>query len=117
MAKGDHPLEETIGLLAKAFIHCAADTRGEVHAVAASLVGSEEKSAVLEELFDQCVQMFVSVLKPHSTLPPDELERRCIGLVGGGEALAGAAVRGNGSEADAVTAFASLIHGAMRVAS
>ncbi len=117
MANGDHPLGETVGLLASAFIHCATDTRGEVHAVAASLVGSEEKAAVLEELFDHCVQMFVSVLKPHSALPTDELERRCIGLVGGGEALAGAAVRGNGSEADAVTAFASLIHGAMRTAS
>lgn len=117
MAGGEHPLAETIGVLANAFIHCAADTRGEVHAVAASLVGSEEKAAVLEELFDHCVQMFVSVLKPHSSLPADELERRCIGLVGGGEALAGAAVRGKGSEADAVTAFASLIYGAMRATS
>jgi hypothetical protein len=58
--------------------------------------------------------MFVSVLKPHSTLAPEELERRCIRLVGGGEAIAGAAARGNGSEADAVAAFASLIYGAMR---
>lgn len=114
MADGDHSPEKTIGLLAESFIHCAADTGGEVHAIGASLVGSEEKAAVLEELFDYCVQMFVSVLQPHSTLPPDELERRCIGLVGGGEALAGATVRGNGTEEDAVTAFASLIHGAMR---
>ena len=117
MANGRRSLSETVELLAEAFIHCAADTKGEVHAIGASLAGSEEKAAVLQELTDHCVQMFVSVLKPHSTLAPDELERRCIGLVGGGEALAGAAVRGNGSEADAVTAFASLIHGAMSAAS
>lgn len=114
MEGGNHSLEETIILLAEAFIHCAADNRGEVHAVGASLVGSEEKAAVLEELFEHSVQMFVSVLRPHSTLPPDELERRCVGLVAGGEALAAAAVRGKGTEADAVASFTSLIHGAMR---
>lgn len=114
MKRGNHSRDETIRLLAEAFIHCAADTRGEVHAVGASLVGSDEKAALLEELFNHCVQMFVTVLEAHSDLSLDELERRCIGLVAGGEALAGAAVRGNGTEADAVTAFEALIHGAMR---
>ena len=113
MADGRRGLTETVDLLAEAFIHCAADTRGEVHAIGAAMAGSEEKAAVLRELFDHCVQMFVSVLTPHTSLPPDELERRCIGLVGGGEALAAAAVRGHGSEAQAAEAFASLIHGAM----
>jgi hypothetical protein len=89
----------------------------EVLAIGSALAGSEDKAAVLRELFDYCVQMFVSVLKPHSSVPPDELERRCIGLVGAGEALAGAAVRGHGSQVDAVEAFSSLIHGAMRTVS
>src|SRR3546814_14529412 len=33
MKSGNHSRAETIRLLAEAFIHCAADTRGEVHAV------------------------------------------------------------------------------------
>lgn len=100
-------------MLAEAFIHCAADTRGEVHAVAASLVGSKEKAAVLNELFDHCVQMFVSVLAPHTTMPAEELKCRCVGLVGGGEALASAYAHGKSSEQNAVAAFASLINGAV----
>lgn len=68
-------------------------------------MGSEKKAAVWEELSDYCVQMFVWVLRPHSILPPDQLERRWIGLVAGGEALACTGVRGNGTEADAVTAL------------
>lgn len=114
MVPGKHSREETVGMLAEAFIHCAADTRGEVHAVGAALVGNDEKAAVLDELFDHCVRMFVSVLKPHSAVPADELERRCVGLVGGGETLARASTRGNGNEENAVTALASLIHGAIR---
>ncbi len=113
MAKGKHRREETVCMLAGAFIHCAADNRGETHAVAASLAGSDEKAAVLNELFDHCVQMFVSVLTPHTSVPTDELIRRCVGLVSGGEALAAASLRGKSSERDAVTAFASLINGAI----
>lgn len=56
--------------------------------------------------------MFVAVLQPFSTLAPPELERYCTGLVGAGEALSAALVRGRYSEAEATTAFASLIlHG------
>ena len=50
----------------KAFIHCAADTQGEVAAIGAALAGSEEKAVVLRELFDYCVDVLVSVLVPHS---------------------------------------------------
>ena len=114
MAEGERTPTETVALLAEAFIRCAADTSSEVPAIGAALAGSEEKAAVLQELFDHCVRMFVSVLRPHSAVAPDELDRRCIGLVGAGEALAAAAVRGHASEAQAVAAFTSLIQGAMR---
>ena len=72
------------------------------------------KAAVFQELLDNCVQMFVSVSKPHSALPPAELERRCVGLVGAGEALSAAMARGNCSEAEAIEAFNSLIQGGLR---
>ena len=106
--------KETVNVLAAAYIHCAADTNDEFHAVGAALAGSEEKAAVFQELLDNSMQMFLSVLKPHSTLSPSELERRCIGLVGAGEALSAALVRGKCSEAEAIEAFTSLIQGGMR---
>ncbi|WP_088348111.1 MULTISPECIES: TetR/AcrR family transcriptional regulator [Rhodomicrobium] len=115
MASGQRSLKETVECLAEAYIHCAADTKGEVHAIGAALAGSEEKAAVLAELLEHCVQMFASVLKPHSTMPPAELQRVCVGLVGAGEALAAALVRGDGGKAEAVEAFTWLIYGGLRV--
>jgi AcrR family transcriptional regulator len=114
MTTSERSFEETVGVLAVAYIHCAADKTDEFHAVGAALAGSEEKAAVFQELLDNSVQMFVSVLKPHSTLSTAELERRCIGLVGAGEALSAALGRGNCSEAEAAGVFASLIKGGLR---
>ena len=114
MATGERSREEAVRILAGAYIDCAADTNGEFHAVGAALAGSEEKAAVFQQLLDNSVQMFVSVLTPHCRLPPAELRRRCVGLVGAGEALSGALVRGQCSEVEAAGAFASLINGALR---
>ncbi|WP_246479302.1 TetR/AcrR family transcriptional regulator [Kaustia mangrovi] len=113
MAARDRDVGETVAMLAAAYIRCAGDMTDEFHAVGAALAGSEEKAAVFQELLDNSVEMFVSVLRPHSTLPPDELERRCVGLVGAGEALSAHMVRGRCSEAEVVEAFASLIGGAL----
>jgi AcrR family transcriptional regulator len=106
-----HSLEETAQVLATAYIHCSADTSGEWHAVAAALAGSEEKDAVLQELLDNYVQLFAAVLQPHCALSPSDLERRCVGLVGAGEALSAAMVRGQCSESEAAQAFMALIEG------
>jgi AcrR family transcriptional regulator len=114
MTASKRGLEETVEVLAAAYIQCAADTTGEFHAVGAALAGSEEKAAVFQELLNNSVQMFVSVLEPHSTLSPAELEGRCVGLVGAGEALSAAMVRGNCSEAEAIEALTSLIQGGLR---
>ena len=114
MTAAERSVDETVEILATAYIQCAADKTDEFHAVGAALAGSEEKAAVFQELLDNSVQMFVSVLKPHSTLPTAELERRCIGLVGAGEALSAALVRGTCGEAEAAGVFASLIKGGLR---
>ena len=114
MTAGERSFEETVEALATAYIRCASDKTDEFHAVGAALAGSEEKAAVFQELLDNSVQMFVSVLKPHNTSPMAELERRCIGLVGAGEALSAALVRGNLGEAEAAGVFASLIKGGLR---
>ena len=114
MATGERSREETVSILAAAYINCAADTTGEFHAVGAALAGSAEKAAVFQELLDHSVQMFVSVLTPHCGLPLVELQRRCIGLVGAGEALSSALVRRQCSEVEAAAALAALINGALR---
>ena len=114
MAKTELSLEDTVRALAAAYVHCAADTADEFHAVGAALAGSEEKAAVFQELVENSVRMFVSVLKPHSRLAMAALERRCIGLVGAGEALSAALARGKCSEAEVIEVFSSLIEGGLR---
>ena len=106
--------EDTVNALAAAYIQCAADTTGEFHAVGAALAGSEEKAAVFQELLDNCVRMFVSVLKPHSEASGAELERQCVGLVGAGEAFAAAVVRGKCTEAQAIASFVSMVGNGLR---
>ncbi|MGQ9370797.1 TetR/AcrR family transcriptional regulator [Azospirillum sp. ST 5-10] len=117
MTASERSLENTASALADAYINCAADTTDEFHAVGAALAGSGEKAAVFQELLDNSVGMFVSVLAPHGTLAPAELERRCIGLVGAGEALSAALVRGRCSRSEAVATLASLIEGGLRAPS
>ncbi len=111
---GERGFGETVRVLASTYIHCSVDTGGEWHAVGAALAGSEEMDAVHRELLDGYVRLFASVLQPHGALSPVELERRCVGLVGAGEALSAAMVRGDCSEAEAAEAFASLIQGGLR---
>jgi len=113
LTTGDQDLKETAALLAAAYIHCAVDTGGEWYAIGAALAGSEEKGAVLQELLGGYVQLFAGVLGPHCDLPDAELVRRCVGLVGAGEALAAAMVQGTFTEADAAAAFAALIRGGL----
>ncbi|WP_245575884.1 hypothetical protein [Hymenobacter norwichensis] len=80
-------LRDTADVLAKAYIHCSVDTAGEWQAVKAALSGSEEMSAMQQELLAGYVQLFSDTLAPHSVLSSAALHRCCVGLVGAGEAL------------------------------
>lgn len=113
MVSTAHSREEAVQALASAYIACAADNTDEFYAVGAALAGSGEKAAVFQELLDNCVQMFIAVLQAHSSLAQTELELRCIGLVGAGEALAGALVRGKATAPAVTAAFAAVIDGAL----
>lgn len=113
MARDQHGAADTVDLLAAAYVDCAADTGGEAYAVGAALAGNEQTAAVLQELLDAAVQMFVSVLRPHSDASDARLERRCVALVGAGEALSAAVVRAKCSRAEAVEEFAALIHASL----
>ena len=105
---------KTADVLAAAYIHCAADTNGEIYAVGAALSGSEEMGAVHQQVLAEYAQLFAAALAPHSPLPPDELQRRCVGLVGAGEALCQLMVQGQCSEPEAAAAFSSLIRGGLQ---
>lgn len=109
MASSRLRLAETADVLASTYIDCAASTTDEFFSVGAALAGSEEKAAVFEELLDNSVDMFVSVLGPHSALPQPDLRRYCIGLVGAGEALSKALLRKQCSKGEAAKSFATLI--------
>lgn len=113
LAAERHSLAETVAALAAAYIHCAATTSGEWYAVGAALAGSADKEAVYQEILDEYVQLFAAALAPHTPLPPDEVERRCIGLVGAGEALSAAMVRGRYDEATTVATFTALMRGSL----
>jgi AcrR family transcriptional regulator len=106
-------LDETASMLADAYMHCYADTGGEWHAVGAALSGSEEMGAVHQELLDVYVALFAAALKPHSTLQGRQLHLRCVGLIGAGEALSAAMVRGEATEKQAAKALAALMRGSL----
>lgn len=113
MAASNRDRDETIACLADAYIRCAADLTGEFHIVGAALAGSPEKADVYDELLDQSVAMFVSVLRPFTAVSDDAATRLCIGLVGAGEGLSAAIVRGKLAEADGIAAFAHIIRGSL----
>ena len=113
MAGGGRTRRQTVDALASAYILCAGDVTDEFHAVGAALAGSEDKARVFQELLGNCVRMFVAVLTPHMTLPTEEIERRCMALVGAGEALAAAMVQERFTEAQTISTFAAVIDGAI----
>jgi AcrR family transcriptional regulator len=113
MAAAHNDRDETIASLADAYIRCAADLTGEFYVVGAALAGSAEKAEVYAELLDQSVAMFVSVLRPFSRLTGPAATRLCVGLVGAGEGLSSAIVRGKLTEADAIATFNEIISAAV----
>ncbi|KAF1006188.1 MAG: HTH-type transcriptional regulator BetI [Luteibacter sp.] len=113
LATGERDAAQTAGVLATTYLQCASDTNGEWHAVGAALAGSAEKDAVLRDLLDGYVQLFANALAPHSRVSATALACRCEGIIGAGEALSAAMVRGRCSEADAVDALVALIRGAL----
>lgn len=110
MAIAGKDRKETIASLADAYIRCAADLTGEFYVVGAALAGSPEKAEVYAELLDQSVAMFVAVLGPFIRLTGPAATRLCVGLVGAGEGLSAAIVRGKLTETEAIATFRELIN-------
>lgn len=109
MAQGSRPAKQTILALAKAYLACGTDQGDEFHSVGAALAGSEEKLTVYQELVDNVVEMFVAVLRPHSSLQAEALALASMALVAAGDALTSAVTRGNCSASEAAEVFVTLI--------
>ncbi|RZL82535.1 MAG: TetR/AcrR family transcriptional regulator [Sphingomonas sp.] len=114
MAVGRRSSAETVEALAQAYIACAVDLEGEFHAIGSALAGTEEKARVFQDLLSHSVGMFVNVLSPHSTLSAAELRRRCVALVGAGEALAASVLRSEATTRAAIASFRALIAASLR---
>lgn len=113
MASANKNRDETIASLADAYIRCASDLTGEFHIVGKALAGSAEMAKVYAELLDQSVAMFASVLRPFNRLTEPAATRLCVGLVGAGEGLSAAIVRGKMTEVDAIATFTEIISNAV----
>lgn len=113
LAEGQLDAEGMANVLAATYLQCASDTNGEWHAVGAALAGSAEKDAVLRDLLDGYVQLFAGALAPYARVSATQLACRCEGIIGAGEALSAAMVRGRCTEAEAVAALVALIRGAL----
>ncbi|AYM65699.1 hypothetical protein At12D13_45470 (plasmid) [Agrobacterium fabrum] len=109
MAQEKRSTKETISALAKTYLACGTDQGDEFHAVGAALAGSEEKAGVYQELIDAVIEMFVEVLRPHSSLQVESLALACAALVAAGDALTSAVTRGNCFASEAEEVFSILI--------
>jgi AcrR family transcriptional regulator len=108
MAQENRPAKETILALAKTYLACGTDQGDEFHAVGAALAGSEEKAGVYQELVDAVIEMFVEVLRPHSSIRLESLELACAALVAAGDALTSTVTRGNCSASEAEEVYVNL---------
>lgn len=109
MSESNRTASEAVSALAKTYLACGADQGDEFHAVGAALTGSEEKAGVYQELVDAVIEMFVALLKPHSSMGPEALALASLALVSSGDALANAITRGCCSPAGAEQVFTRLI--------
>lgn len=114
MASADKDRDETIASLASAYIRCASDLTGEFQIIGAALAGSAEMASVYAELLDQSVAMFVAVLRPFNQITESAATSLCVGLVGAGEGLSAAIVRGRLNENDAIATFRDIIDSSVR---
>lgn len=102
-------LEDVACVLAEAYMDCYKTVGPEWHAISAALRGAAQMDACQREMIDGHVAFFASVLAPLSTLSPEVTRRRCIAIIGAGEALSDGLVRGQIRRDEAVTDFAKLI--------
>lgn len=102
-------LTDVARVLGTAYMRCYTTLGPEWLAILAALKGDDEMDAVQQELLDRYVTIYRGALAPFSELPPRELQRRCVAIIGAAEALARDMFRGRLDESAAASTLASLI--------
>ena len=99
--------------MGEAFINCYITVGPEWHAISAALKGDDQMEATQQELVDGYVAIYKRALAPFSKLSNDDLQLRCIGIFGAGEALSREMIRGRTDSATAAANLTALIVGAI----
>jgi AcrR family transcriptional regulator len=102
-------LEEVARVVASAWMNCYSSAGPEWHAIAAAMKGDDEMEAFQQQLIDRYVALCSEAFAPTCDLSRAELQHRCVGIVGAGEALSREMMRGRMGEKKAAALFASLI--------
>ncbi|MEU4608030.1 TetR/AcrR family transcriptional regulator [Kribbella sp. NPDC023972] len=97
-------------VMSTAYFACATDMP-EFAAVSAALKGNPEAEAMQHELLEEYVKVMAAALAPHSRLPREALQLRCIGVLGAAEAIATELNLQRATAADAIAALTDLIVG------
>jgi AcrR family transcriptional regulator len=109
LSRAPRRLRDVARIVAAAYMKCYAEVGPEWHAISAALKGDAEMDAAQQEMIDGYVEIYCRALAPFSALSPNDLRPRCIGIVGAGEAISRAMIRGRTSEAKAIDTLATMI--------
>ncbi|MGF0524329.1 TetR/AcrR family transcriptional regulator [Agrobacterium pusense] len=102
-------LRDVAEVLAEAYMLCHETIGPEWHAIGGALRGDAQMDAVQREMIDGHIAFFAAALAPYSKLPPEAVRRRCLGIIGAGEALSDALVRKRVRKDEAIQDFLTLI--------
>ena len=105
-------LREIARVLSAAYFACATDMP-EFTAVSAALKGDPEAEALQHDLLADYTGVMATALAPHTGLPAEALQLRCVGVLGAAEALAAELNHGRGTAPDVITALSDLILGSL----
>lgn len=107
-------LDAIAATIAAAYMSCAREVGTEWYALSAALKGSEAMETVQRELVARYVGIWRDAFAPHAShLTADELQLRCIGILGAGEAISIELLRGQIDESRAGASLAVLITAAI----
>ncbi len=102
-------LEEVARVAAVAYMQCSTAVGPEWHAIAAALRGDALMDTAQQEMIRGHIAFYAEILAPLSSLPPETLRRRCVGLIGAAEALSDEMARGTITKDEAADDLAALI--------
>jgi len=106
-------LSDVAKLMGDSYMSCFRTAGPECHAIFAALKGDEQMERVQQELVAGYVASYRDLLAPYSKVDEQELRRRCIAIIGAGEALSREMSHGRIEEAEAAATLTALIQGLM----